>query len=79
MDKITEKDIARSVAKQLNVTYEEVFSIYRCAIAYVIHVMKHSGFEAVKLSYLGKFLVKPYRLKKYNENKINKKNGIIQI
>lgn len=77
MNKVTEKDIARDVAKQLNITYEEVISIYRCAIAYTIHVMKHSGFEAIKLNYLGKFLVNPYRLKKYNETRIKRKNGII--
>ncbi|NCC41845.1 MAG: hypothetical protein EOM21_21020 [Gammaproteobacteria bacterium] len=77
MKVLTEKDVARDVAKQLNITYEEVFSIYRSAIAYTVHVMKHSAFETVKLSYLGKFLVKPYRLKKYNENKIKRKNGII--
>jgi energy-converting hydrogenase A subunit M len=74
---LNEKDIARDVAKQLNITYEEVFSIYRSAIAYTVHVMKHSAFETIKLSYLGKFLVKPFRLKKYNENKVRRNNGTI--
>lgn len=74
---ITEKEIARSVAKKLNIPYEGALNIYKSTISYVIHVMKHSGFDSVKLPYFGRFGVKPYRLQKYNEYKIKKKNGLI--
>jgi len=77
MEIITEKEISKEIATKLKIPYEEVLSVYKSSIAYVIHVMKHSGFDTIKLPYFGKFGVKPYRLQKYNEEKIRKKNGII--
>lgn len=74
---LTEKDICRIVAEQLKIPYEEVLDVYRSSISYTIYTMEHSGFDTIKLPYFGKFQVKPYRLKMYNEGKIRKKNGII--
>lgn len=79
MEIIDEKIISRRISKEIGMPYEQVISIYRSCIAYIVHVMKHSGFEPVKLPYLGKFMVKPYRLQLYNENKIKKRNESIQI
>lgn len=74
---VTEKEIAKHTAKKMNIPFEETLNIYKSTISYVIHVMKHSGFDTVKLPYFGKFTVKPYRLQKYNEQKIKRKNGLI--
>jgi hypothetical protein len=62
-----ELQICREIAKEINAPLEEVITIVRAQSKYVTHVMEHSGFEAVSLPYLGKFLVKPMRLKKLNE------------
>lgn len=77
METLTEKNICRTVSEQLKIPYEEVLDIYRSSIAYTIHTMEHSGFDTIMLPYFGKFHVKPYRLKMYNEGKIRKKNGTI--
>lgn len=79
MEIIDEKVISKRISKDIGMPYEQVVSIYRSCIAYLVHVMKHSGFEPVKLPYLGKFMVKPYRLQAYNERKIKRKNELIQI
>jgi len=77
MEIIDEKDICKTISKELEVPFELVLSIYRNTIAYTIYTMEHSGFETIMLPYFGKFLVKPFRLKKYNENRLKKKNGTI--
>lgn len=74
---IDENILARRISKEIGMPYEQTLSIIRSSVGYIIHVMKHSGFETVKLPYLGKFMVKPKRLQYYNEHKIRKRNGII--
>jgi hypothetical protein len=74
---IDENILARKISKEIGMPYEQTLSIIRSSIGYIIHVMKYSGFEAVKLPYLGKFMVKPKRLQYYNEKKIRRKSGSI--
>lgn len=77
MEILDEKDICKTVASKLEMPFELVLGIYRSSISYTIHTMEHSGFDTIMLPYFGKFMVKPYRLKKFNENKIKRKHGII--
>jgi len=78
-DIIDEHTLAKQISKEIGMPYEQTLSIIRSSIGYIVYIMKYSGFEAVKLPYLGKFLVKPKRLQYYNEQKLNKRNGSIQI
>lgn len=75
---INDKDIAKLVSKEVGIPYETVISINRNFTKYIAHVMEHSGFEAVKIPYLGKFMVKTKRLQYYNEKKVRQRSdGII--
>ena len=74
---VDEKILSKRISKEIGMPYEQVISIARSCIGYVVHVMKHSGFETVHLPYFGKFTVKPYRLQLYNEHKLHKKNELI--
>lgn len=62
-----ELQICRQIATEIGAPIEEVVSIVRTQSKYVTQIIAKSGFESVSLPYLGKFLVKPGRLKKLNE------------
>jgi hypothetical protein len=67
-----ELQICREIAKEIGAPIEEVLTIVRAQSKYVCHIIENSGFESVSLPYLGKFLVKPMRLKKLNESMAEK-------
>lgn len=69
--------LIREIAKELGTSYEEVFSIVNTQSKYTAEVIQYSGFETVTLPYLGKFMVKPARLKKLNDNMMNKRRESI--
>lgn len=62
-----ELKLCKEISREIGASLEEVVSIVRTQAKYVSHVMEFSGFESVSLPYLGKFLVKPARLRKLNE------------
>ena len=62
-----ELQICREISKEIGSPLEEVMSIVRTQSKYVTQTIKLSGFESISLPYLGKFVVKPWRLKKLNE------------
>jgi len=68
-----ELQICREISKEIGAPVEEVMSIVRTQSKYATHIIEHSGFEAISLPYLGKFLVKPGRLKKLNESMANRR------
>jgi nucleoid DNA-binding protein len=68
-----ERKICKEISKELSVSYEQVYSIVNGSTDYVKHVMENSGFESVMMPYFGKFLVKPNRLKYYNDDRIKRK------
>ena len=62
-----EYEICKEISKEIGSPMEEVMSIVRTQSKYVTQTIKTSGFESISLPYLGKFLVKPWRLVKLNE------------
>jgi len=68
-----ELQICREISKEIGAPVEVVMSIVRTQSKYTTHMIEHSGFEAVSLPYLGKFHVKPGRLKKLNESMANRR------
>jgi hypothetical protein len=68
-----EVQICREISKEIGAPVEEIMSIVRTQSKYTTYMMEHSGFETVSLPYLGKFHVKPGRLKKLNESMANRR------
>ncbi len=61
-----EMQICKEISKEIGSPLEEVMSIVRTQSKFITGVIKNSGFESVSLPYMGKFLVKPGRLKRLN-------------
>jgi glucan phosphorylase len=66
-------NLIREIAREMGTSFEEIYSVVNTQSKYTVHVMTSSGFETVMLPYLGKFLVKPYRLYKLNENRAQRR------
>lgn len=63
-----EERINQEIAKELGISPNLVQKIVRTQFEFVKYVMEKGEFETVRLPYFGKFMVKPYRLQKVNEN-----------
>lgn len=64
--------LVKEIAKEIGSSFEEVYSIVNTQSKFAAHIVETSGFEAVSLPYLGKFLVNPRRLQHINQNRANK-------
>ena len=67
------QEIYREIAKETGATIKEVEECVEAQFALAEEIMKKGEFESVKIPYMGKFWVKPERLKK-----LNNKRAIIQ-
>lgn len=63
-----EERIHQEIAKELGVSPSLVQKMVRTQFEFVKTTMEKGEFETVRLPYFGKFMVKPYRLQKVNEN-----------
>lgn len=62
-----EEKIIQEIAKELGISPNLVLKIVKSQFEFVKVTMEKGEFETVRLPYLGKFHVKPYRLQKINE------------
>jgi nucleoid DNA-binding protein len=63
-----EERINQEIAKELGISPSLVQKMVRSQFEFVKTTMEKGEFETVRLPYFGKFMVKPYRLQKVNEN-----------
>ena len=56
------------IAKELGISPSLVQKIVKSQFEFLRNTMEQGEFETVRLPFLGKFMVKPYRLQKVNEN-----------
>ena len=66
MGKSVTLDIIREVAKQEGVAVKEVEQIVSFQSQYLRHVMTNSGFEGLRLPYVGRFLASPKAIQYIN-------------
>jgi len=65
--------LMKEIAKDMGTSFEEIYSIVNTQSKYTAHMIEHSGFEAISLPYLGKFMVNPFRLQKINQSMAERK------
>jgi len=67
------QEIYREIAKESGGTMQEIEKCVEAQFQFIERIMKRGEFDTVRMPYLGKFTVKPGRLKM-----LNNKNAIIQ-
>jgi len=63
------KEIYKEIAKELGMSLAEVSNIAESQYLFIKQIMQRGGFEQVRLPYLGKFHVKPYRAQQLNQSR----------
>lgn len=72
-----EGHIIKLIARKHKMTVEEVTKIIKIQSEYLKHVVENSGFDGVAFPYLGKFILKPYSLIRFNNLQFIKQNELI--
>lgn len=65
------QDIFNKLAVEFNLDSEIIEKIVRSEFEFVMNTMEEGNFESVHLHKLGKYAVKPNRLKQLNHDTIN--------
>lgn len=63
-----EERITQEIAKELGISPNLVQKIVKSQFEFVRKTMEKGEFETIRLAFFGKWMVKPYRLQKVNEN-----------
>jgi len=65
------QEIYREIAKESGGTMQEIEKCVEAQFQFIERIMKRGEFDTVRMPYLGKFTVKPGRLKMQNNKNAN--------
>ena len=72
----TREKLIQETAKEMGLSVAETRKIVNSQFTHAAEVMRRGEFEAVRLLYLGKFRVKPKRLKAFNDEIVRRNSEL---